>query len=333
MKNNAKKALALALILILCLSVSAFAAEDSSFSLRIEGSALTLFAGEAEIAGDGSVWSSVQAVLEENGISYSASESSYGGIYVSSIGDDYASKYGSWSGWMFTVNGISPSVGMSDYTVSAGDEVLLYFCAYTDSNVADTYVPEITLSPSFPKAGDDLTITVKKTVGYYDESWNYITSTVAAEGAEVTFDSVVYTVGADGSVTIPSLAAGIHSYSVTQETDTYEKLVRTGKLTLAASDTSLPVYVEAVETETGFTVTFVPVSDTTDVQVAYSYKRGNLTVDLVQDAIDITGGYTEDIAVSDGVTVYISVFTGYDINSPVSVNNIGRPAGLAIVTK
>lgn len=332
MKNNAKRIFALALVLILCLSVSAFGAEESGISLRIEGTAATLFVGEAEIADDGTVWSSVAAVLDANGISYDASEGTYG-LYVSSIGDDYAGKYGSWSGWMYMVNGISPSVGMGNYTLSDGDEVVLYFCAYTDDNIADTAVPLITVSPSVPKPGDDVTVTVSKEVGYYDEDWNYIAGIVPVEGASVTFDGTAFITDADGKVTVPAVAAGVHTYSVAQEGDSYAKLVRTGDMRLAVSDTNLPVYVEASATAEGIKVTLLPIGDVSTVQIAYSYKDGKVPVGLVEKEVNITDGYTEEIAVEDGRTVYISVFTDYEIGAPISGSNVGIPAGAAVITK
>jgi len=51
------------------------------------------------------------------------------GVYVSGIGGLYEFDYGSESGWLYYVNGESPSAAMSQYTLSEGDTVeLVYTC-------------------------------------------------------------------------------------------------------------------------------------------------------------------------------------------------------------
>lgn len=51
------------------------------------------------------------------------------GVYVSGIGGLYEFDYGSESGWLYYVNGDSPSAAMSQYTLSEGDTVeLVYTC-------------------------------------------------------------------------------------------------------------------------------------------------------------------------------------------------------------
>ena len=51
------------------------------------------------------------------------------GVYVSGIGGLYEFDYGSESGWLYYVNGESPSAAMSQYTLSEGDKVeLVYTC-------------------------------------------------------------------------------------------------------------------------------------------------------------------------------------------------------------
>lgn len=53
--------------------------------------------------------------------------SSYGDVYVSAIGGISEFDYGSESGWMYTVNGVSPAVGASSYTLSDGDKIEWFY--------------------------------------------------------------------------------------------------------------------------------------------------------------------------------------------------------------
>ncbi|MGN1095427.1 MAG: DUF4430 domain-containing protein [Eubacteriales bacterium] len=67
---------------------------------------------------------------------YKGSESNiYGTVYVESIGYIYEFSCGPLSGWTYTVNGESPRVGCSNYTLSDGDIIeWIYTCDYTESD-------------------------------------------------------------------------------------------------------------------------------------------------------------------------------------------------------
>ena len=58
----------------------------------------------------------------------------YGSIYIEGIGNLYEFDCGEQSGWLYFVNGISPGLGCSGYTVANGDEILF---AYTCDMGAD----------------------------------------------------------------------------------------------------------------------------------------------------------------------------------------------------
>ena len=56
-------------------------------------------------------------------------EGAGGMVYVSGIGYLYEFDYGDLSGWMYRVNGETPSVGCAEYALSDGDQVeWLYTC-------------------------------------------------------------------------------------------------------------------------------------------------------------------------------------------------------------
>ena len=58
----------------------------------------------------------------------------YGSIYIEGIGNLYEFDCGEQSGWLYFVNGISPGLGCSGYTVANGDEIVF---AYTFDMGAD----------------------------------------------------------------------------------------------------------------------------------------------------------------------------------------------------
>lgn len=90
-------------------------------------------------------------------------ESEYGD-YISAVNDDAAGAFGSYEGWLFTVNGKDPGVGMDSVEVKDGDCVVLY---YGDPFGAGFQFPEADLS----KLADGvITFTSKDTV--YDADYN-----------------------------------------------------------------------------------------------------------------------------------------------------------------
>ena len=64
----------------------------------------------------------------------------YGTTYIEGIGNLYEFDCGEQSGWLYFVNGISPGLGCSVYTVANGDEILF---AYSCDFGADLFVEKI----------------------------------------------------------------------------------------------------------------------------------------------------------------------------------------------
>ena len=60
------------------------------------------------------------------GLSVNAHGSSYG-TYVAAIGGLAEKEHGSTSGWMYSVNGVTPGVACSSYVLSNGDNVVWYY--------------------------------------------------------------------------------------------------------------------------------------------------------------------------------------------------------------
>ena len=82
-----------------------------------------------------SVFDVLRRCLKEEGIHFEYVDTrAYNSVYIEGIANLYEFDCGDQSGWLFAVNGVSPSLGCSGYTVSAGDEILF---AYTCDMGAD----------------------------------------------------------------------------------------------------------------------------------------------------------------------------------------------------
>lgn len=102
-------------------TASGTTADLITVSITVDGSAAGAGASSATVslvAG-----SSVYDALVKTGISVSSSGSAYG-MYVSAIGGLAERQHGPMSGWIFSVNGVEPSVACSAYTLSAGDSIV-----------------------------------------------------------------------------------------------------------------------------------------------------------------------------------------------------------------
>lgn len=73
-----------------------------------------------------SAWDVVKTYLDENNIPYDAQESQYG-VYIKGVNNINASDAGKNSGWMYNVNGETPNVGISGYTLTDGDKINLFY--------------------------------------------------------------------------------------------------------------------------------------------------------------------------------------------------------------
>lgn len=74
-------------------------------------------------------YDSLKKACNENGVSLNAQSSSFGGVYVVGIGGIEEKDCGAQSGWIYTINGKSPSTGLSNYKIKNGDSLVLsYVC-------------------------------------------------------------------------------------------------------------------------------------------------------------------------------------------------------------
>lgn len=93
---------------------------------------LTTWASESGVEADTSetVWDVLQRVAKKHNITFTASDNnSYHTVYISAVNGLGEFDNGNHSGWMYTVNGSHPEVGVSAKYLKNGDNIVLH---YTD---------------------------------------------------------------------------------------------------------------------------------------------------------------------------------------------------------
>ena len=90
------------------------------------------YSGKCSFTAEESVYDILKRITKENNIALDSEFTPmYGTYYVKGIGGLYQFDCGSKSGWMYSVNGMTPNVGASNYQVSNGDVIVFYYvCEY-----------------------------------------------------------------------------------------------------------------------------------------------------------------------------------------------------------
>lgn len=179
-----KKALAtvLSLLVIFCCMATALAAGESvTVKLRIEGIDSCLYYGDVAVNKGSTVYDVlVTADKNDDTLTVKASDGIYG-KYVYDINGIVSGSYTTvkFDGWSYMVDGVSPEKGLSAYTVSEGESIVVY---YADPWNTGMQYPVMDTSKL---ASGVLSFTSTDTV--YDENYNPVTKEVAVTGYKLTF--------------------------------------------------------------------------------------------------------------------------------------------------
>lgn len=153
-----------AVMLLSCFAASVFAADGKiTVKLRVEGIEALMYYNDVTVDENATVLDVVRATKE---LDVKVVDSYYG-PYISSINGTKEKTYKGYDGWNYMVNGVIPDVGVSKYTVSKSDNVVLY---YGDPFGAGMQYPEINTSDL--KNGK---VSFTSTDTVYDENWNPVT--------------------------------------------------------------------------------------------------------------------------------------------------------------
>lgn len=102
-----------------------------AFSVWIQGISDSIYMGvvEAELPAEGALTAAdvLKALDEkEEGLTITFTESDYG-AYVSAVNDEAENTFGKYDGWMYMVDGVIPSVGISACELKGGEVIVLYY--------------------------------------------------------------------------------------------------------------------------------------------------------------------------------------------------------------
>lgn len=207
-------------------------APPSHLDLRVEGAGATLLDKAVAFTSGETLLPILEGELASDGIPYTERISSWGSSYLAKIGNDEEKEFDSSTGWMYMVNGQSPSFGMSDEKPVDGDSIVVYFGG------AQTLFPTVTVTPRYPAAGQQVTVNVSATYDDYSNWPQVVKKTDLISGAAVTLDGkTVGTTDAAGNATFAApQQAGTCSLRVSLDrAGNYPLIVRTGNIPLAVS--------------------------------------------------------------------------------------------------
>lgn len=122
--------------------------------------------------------------------------------YISEVNGISAGSFGGWDGWYYAVNGIAPNVGVSGYTLSDNDTVVLYYGEYP------CYIPQA--DTSLLASEGKITFTAKATFG--DAVLPIDNMTVYFDGNEYTTDYNGIVVIDEGQVTFGNHSLQVEKY-------------------------------------------------------------------------------------------------------------------------
>lgn len=137
--------------------------ETKEVSIRVEGINSCIFDDTVNVPADSETVMDALVYASDYYSDYFIIYSKMGsyGEYIYKINNDNEGTFGGYDGWMYTVNGVAPSVGVADYEVKDGDDILLYY-----SGSMDMQFPTYTLDAE----NGIIKFTSMDTV--YDADWN-----------------------------------------------------------------------------------------------------------------------------------------------------------------
>ena len=100
--------------------------EPTAITVKITVDGSSVGAGSSSATLSLSPGASVYDALASSGVSYNAKSTGYG-MYVSSIAGVAEKEHGGMSGWMYSVNGVTPNVACSVYELSDGDSIYWWY--------------------------------------------------------------------------------------------------------------------------------------------------------------------------------------------------------------
>lgn len=182
--KNLKKSLAFLLTVLTvlsCFTAFAFAIDGKvTVTLRIEGIKSCLYYGKITVDGGATVLDVVEkADKNDPALTVTVVDSEYG-PYISAINGESEKTFKGYDGWLYRVDGKEPEVGVSAYSVSESESIVVY---YGDPYGVGMQYPVANTSEL---ENGKISFTSVDTV--YDENWNPVQKENPVTGYTLTWE-------------------------------------------------------------------------------------------------------------------------------------------------
>lgn len=249
--------------------------DQLSVSLRIEGIESCIFNDTLSVSADGGKISLADFILlaDEKNDSFIVSGIDSG--YITAVNDDTEKSFGGWDGWLYTVNGIEPTVGINDLMLADGDSVILF---YSDKYGVGMQFPRFSLDSGY--------CTFESVDTVYDDNWNPTDVVNPVADMTVMWDGVKYTTDENGRIPLPvsAMTKGVHECS-------YEKYAESGLPLVLRSEPGFTVSIDFMLGDTNLD-NAVDASDASVILREYALSATGVenSVSPLQLAISDTNG-------------------------------------------
>ncbi len=224
LRNNLLLTIAITITILISLSLNFTVAADEillkTVSIRVEGIETTIISTPDTYTTSAiTAWDALKELLDFENIPYDAPESVYG-IYINSINNEEAGRFGGYDGWMFAVNGRMSDYGVDSYEIKEGDNLLFYYGGFG----IETIIPKVSLESQRIIAGKEFEIKLEYTYYDYMEDED---KTINVSGAIITINNKEYISDEDGKVKLDALLPGNYILTIDKMgEDGFPELVR-----------------------------------------------------------------------------------------------------------
>ena len=213
--KNIKKLLAVILALAIvaaALPMAVFAGSQNKMTvtLRIEGVAQNYYYETLTVLYTTANYTVQDLIIyaDNNSDAISVVGATGSSPYITNINGDTAGSLGAYSGWLYTVNGIEPTVGVNGYNLSDGDSVVFYF--------GDPYGVGMQYPVIDTTEIDSGIVRFMSNDTTYDEEWNPIVTANPVVNMTVTIGEATFTTDDEGKIVFDNevLPAGNYPLSI-----------------------------------------------------------------------------------------------------------------------
>ena len=239
---------------------------------------LTTWANESNVEADTSetVWDVLQRVAQKHNITFTASDNnSYHTVYISAVNGLGEFDNGKNSGWMYTVNGTHPEVGVAAKYLKNGDKIVLHYTDDYDYEEGGNKYGQKPSGGTTTGGGSTGGTTTGGTTGTTTGGTSMITTADRNKAAAV--DKLIEKIGTVTKDSGPAIEAARKAYN--DLTPTQKRLV-----------TKLKELTDAEKAYAKLTATAEDQQKAKDVMDKIS-KIGNVTKDSEQDIKDARKAY------------------------------------------